>query len=329
MKKISVIGAGAWGTTLANLIAENGHLVHLWAREKNIVTSINEKRENVTYLKNKTLSNNIIASVSLKEVVENSDFIITAVPSQFLRMVLKDMAPFINVKKPIIIDVAKGIENKTYKRMSEIIEEEITIDKSVVVLSGPNHSEEVSKRLPTATVVASMDHHCLNKVIDILSTSYFRVLPHDDVIGVEMCAALKNIAAIAIGISVGLGYGDNASASIMTLALMEMNKIGRIIGAKRTTFYGLAGVGDLIVTCTSIHSRNRFVGLKIAEGKNLDEIHILMQGKIAEGILTCRAIYELSNKLNITLPLTTEIYNVLFEKKDLKKAIHDVIHFTS
>jgi len=320
---IGVIGAGGWGTTLANLLAEKNYKVRLWAYEEDVVRDINEKRENSQFLPGIKLSGNIEATNDLKEAVSGKDVIITAVPSDFLRNVAKEIAKYIS-KDTIVVSVTKGLEDITFKRMSEILEEELGGVK-VVALSGPNHAEEVSGKIPTATVIASKDLEILPKVKEILETSYFKVYPHDDIIGVEICGAVKNITAIAVGVCDGLKLGDNAKASIITLGLTEMNRVGRFFGAKRATFYGLAGVGDLVATCTSGHSRNRFVGEKIAEGKSFDEIKEEMHGMIAEGIKTAKSVYDLAMKENIDLPLTTQVYKVLYEKKDLKKAIKDLI----
>jgi glycerol-3-phosphate dehydrogenase (NAD(P)+) len=225
----------------------------------------------------------------------------------------------------IVVDVAKGIEAGTYKTMSQILEDELPDFVKIVALSGPNHAEEVSRKIPTATVVASKDKACLKKVKEILSTDYFKVYPHDDVVGVEVCGALKNITAIVTGICDGLGLGDNAKGSIITLGLTEMNKFGREFGAKRATCYGLAGVGDLVATCTSKHSRNRFVGEKLAEGKSFDEIKEEMHGMVAEGVKATKAVYEFGKEKGIDLPLTTQVYKVLYENKNLKEAIKDLL----
>ena len=323
MTNISVIGAGCWGTTLAKLLGEKGYSVNLWAYESELVDIINSKHENAKYLPNLILPKTIKATNSLKEAAYDADLIVTAIPSQFLRSVAKDFSGFVK-KHTIIVSVAKGIEKGTYKRMSQVIKDEIP-DAKVVALSGPNHAEEVSIKMPTATVIASEDQDCLQIVKNIFSTNYFKVYPHDDIIGTEICGAIKNITAIASGVVDGLGFGDNSKGSIITFGLTEMNRFSRYFGAKRATVYGLAGVGDLIATCTSKHSRNRFVGEKIAEGKHLEEIKKEMHGMVAEGIETTKAVYEFSQKNNIKLPLTAQVYKVLYENKDLKKAIKDLI----
>lgn len=322
IKKISIIGAGSWGTTLAVLLAEKKYGINLWVREKELLDVIKKERVNKWFLPSIKIPDNVIATNSLEEAISDRDLIVFAVPSEFLRNIAKESSKY--VKNQIIVNVAKGIEYKTYKRMSQVLEEELKNVK-IVALSGPNHSEEVSKKIPTATVIASKDLDCLSEVKNIFSTDYFKVYPYDDVIGVEICGAVKNITAIAIGICDGLGLGDNAKGSIITLGLTEMNRFGRYFGAKQKTCYGLAGVGDLVATCTSKHSRNRFIGEKIAKGLSLDEIKEEMHGMVAEGIKTTKAVYELSKNNNINLPLTTQVYEVLFKSKDLKRAIRDLI----
>ncbi len=325
MEKIAVVGAGSWGTTLACLLGNKGYDTHLWAFEKETVDSIENKRENVQYLSGIEIPQTVKPSNSLKEVILDADLIVTAVPSQFLRSTAKELSPFA-AKNTIIVDVAKGLEHGTYKRMSQILEEELPSHVKIVALSGPNHAEEVSRKIPTATVIASKDFECLKTVKEVFTTNYFKPYPHDDVIGVEICGAIKNITAIATGVCDGLGFGDNARGSIITFGLTEMNRFGREFGAKRATCYGLAGVGDLIATCTSKHSRNRLVGQKLAEGKSLEEIKREMHGMIAEGIRTAEAVYGFSIKNNLNMPLTTQAYKVLYEKKDLNKAIADLIN---
>jgi len=316
---IGVIGAGGWGTTLANLLASKGYKVKLWAYEKEVVRDINEKRENSKFLKGIKLSSNLKATNVLEEAYTDKEILVSAVPSGFLRGVFKQISVS---KDTIVVSVTKGLEDITFKRMSEILEEEL--NAKVAALSGPNHAEEVSRKIPTATVIASkLD--VLDKLKDVFETDYFRVYPHEDIIGIEICGAVKNITAIAVGVCAGLKLGDNAKASIITLGLTEMNNVGRVFGAKRKTVYGLAGVGDLIATCTSKLSRNRFVGEKIALGMDFLDIKKEMNGQVAEGVKTAKAVYDLSVKEGIDLPLTTQVYNVLYEKKELKKAIKDLI----
>ena len=322
MKNISIIGAGSWGTTLAVLIAENGYDVTLWVREKGNLDSITKERENKQYLPGIKIPNNVSISNSISEVASNADLLINAVPAQFTREVSKKYSKYVNCD--VIVNTAKGIETGTYKRMSEVLREELG-NISIVTLSGPNHAEEVSRKMPTATVIASEDVNCLNDVKKVFHTDYFRVVTHDDIVGVEVCGALKNIAALATGVCDGLGYGDNARAGIITLGLMEMSTYGKFLSAKRATFYGLAGVGDLVATCTSKHSRNRLVGEKIAEGNKFEDIKKKMRGMVAEGIQTTKAVYEFSKKNNLYTPLTEQVYLVLYNNKDLKEAISDLL----
>ena len=321
--KISVIGAGSWGTTLAVLLGEKGVDVKLWARREELANEIESKRENTQYLPGIKIPSNVITEHSLKNVIDNSEIIITAIPSEFLRRTIKEIKPYFNAQ--IIVSVTKGIEHSTCKRMSQIIEDELGNVK-IAVLSGPNHAEEVSNKMPTASVVASKDKKTSKIISECLATSYFKLYQISDVVGVELCGALKNISAIAVGVCDGFKFGDNAKASIITLGLMEMNNFGRHFGAKRGTVYGLAGVGDLISTCISRHSRNRFLGEQLAKNKAMQEIKNEMHGMIAEGVPTAKAVYEYSKKHNIDMPLTHQVYEVIFESKNINQAIRDLLN---
>lgn len=322
MKKISVVGAGSWGTTLAILLGEKGFDVKLWARREELANEIESKRENLQYLPGVKIPPNVIVEHSLKNVLGASEMVIIAVPSEFLRNTLKEIKPYFS--NQIIVSVTKGIEHSTCKRMSQVIGDEMGNAK-IAVLSGPNHAEEVSIKMPTASVIASRDKKAGKITAEALATPYFKLYQLNDVTGVEICGALKNISAIAVGVCDGFGFGDNAKASIITLGLMEMNNFGRHFGAKRGTVYGLAGVGDLIATCISKYSRNRFVGEQLAKNKTIEEIKKGMHGMVAEGIPTTKAVYEYSKKHNIEMPLTHQAYEVLFEKKDIKHAIKDLL----
>ena len=325
INKMGVVGGGSWGTTIAVLLGEKRYNVNFWVREKEVVEEINKIKENTRFLKNIKIPDNVKATDSLKEVVSDADLIVNAVPAQFTRDVAKKYASFVK-EDCIIVNVAKGIEISTYKTMSQVLGEELN-NSNIVTLGGPNHAEEVSKKIPTGTVIAGNNPDILETVKEIFSTDYFKVYPIKDKIGVEICGAIKNITAIAIGICNGLGYGDSGRASILTWGLNEMIKFGEHFGAKKSTFYCLAGVGDLIATCISKHSRNNSVGIKLAKGMTLDEIKNEMGGMIAEGVFTTKAVYEYSNKHNIEMPLTKQVYKVLYEKKDTKKAISDFIRF--
>ena len=317
--KISVIGAGSWGTTLANLLSEKNDVI-LWAREDSVIKDINENKENSIFLLGIKLRDNLFATSNLKEAILDRKIIVMAVPAQFLREKSREIKEFIS-SETTIINVAKGIELKTFKRMSEILSEELTA--KIAVLSGPNHAEEVARKIPTATVIASKDAD-LKELKRIFETDYFKVYPHDDVIGLEVCGAIKNITAIATGVIAGLGLGDNANGAIITYGLREMVNLGKHLGAKQKTFYGLAGVGDLVATCTSKHSRNRKAGLLIAKGYDFDKIKEEMHGMIAEGIMTCKAVHDYAIENGLNLPLTSQVYKVLFEKKELLDAIKDL-----
>ena len=322
MNKISVIGAGSWGTTLAILLAEKGFDVKLWARREALARDIESKKENQQYLPGIRIPNNLVADHSIRNALQKSEMIVTAVPSEFLRATLKEIKP--HFKSQIIVSVTKGIEHRTGKRMSQVIEAELGNAK-IAVLSGPNHAEEVSRKMPTAGVIGAKDRKTGMLVAECFATPFFKVYQLNDVAGVEVCGALKNISAIATGVCDGFGFGDNARASIITLGLMEMNNYGKHFGAKRGTVYGLAGVGDLIATCTSKHSRNRFLGEELAKGKTMDEIKKEMHGMVAEGVPTTKAVYEYSSKNKIEMPLTKQSYEVLFHGKNIKKAIADLL----
>ncbi len=320
--KISIIGAGSWGTTLAILLGEKGFDVKLWCRREELAREMESKRENIQYLPGIKVPNNLIVDDSLKNILENTEVIFNAVPSEFVRSILKKIKPYYN--NQIIVSATKGIEHSTSKRMSQVIEDELATSK-IAVLSGPNHAEEVSRKMPTASVVASKDKKAVKLAAECLATPYFKVYELNDVVGVETCGALKNITAMATGVCDGLGIGDNAKASIITLGLMEMNNFGRHFGAKRGTVYGIAGVGDLIATCISKHSRNRFIGEQFAKNKSMKEIRKEMHGMIAEGIPTTKAVYEYSSKHNIEMPLTKQAYEVIFKGKNIKQAMKDLL----
>lgn len=323
---ISVIGAGSWGTTLANLLAEKGYKVKIWAYEDETRNNINNNHENKQYLPGIILSKNIIALENLKETIVDTELIVSAVPSAYVRETAKKISEIIATDKEIVIvTVSKGLEHETFKLMSQVIAEELPKNVKIAALSGPNHAEEVSKKMPTATAIASSHTEILPKLVEIFQTNYFKPYPLEDEYGVEICGAVKNITAIAIGVCDGLGLGDNAKASIMTLGLTEMNRIGKNFGVKRGTFFGIAGVGDLIATCTSKHSRNRFYGQKLSEGKTFEEIKKEMNGMIAEGALATKSVYAYAKQNDIDLPLTNQMYEVLYKDKTIKDAVKDLI----
>lgn len=322
INKIAILGGGSWGTSLAALLANKGYKIFLWCRRKEQAGSLSKKRENLQYLPGVRIPKNVSVSHILGRM-KDADLIIISVPCAYFREVLESAKPLIK-KKAVIVSASKGFEPKSSKRMSEVIRE-VTGSRNIAVLSGPNHAEEVGMRLPTATVIASSDLNLAEEISKVFTTDKFKAYPLADVLGVEICGALKNITAIAAGICDSLGFGDNAKGAIMTLGLKEMNEFGKALGAKQSTCYGLAGVGDLITTCESRHSRNRFVGKRLAQGRKLEEISGEMKGMIAEGVETCKTAYEISKRNAAKMPLTEQVYKVLYEGKELKKAISDLL----
>ncbi len=315
---VSVIGAGAWGTTIANHLANKNYPVSIWAFEKEVVLNINNKRENSVYLPQIKLSKKIKAFFDIEETVKNADVIVIAIPTKHLRKCLENNNFAFN-KKTIFLSLTKGIEKNTFKRPSEIISETKNT-KKICALSGPNLSLEIAKGLPAATVIASANIEDAKKLQEIFSSSNFRVYTSDDIIGVEIGGALKNVIAIAAGISDGLKLGNNAKSGLIVRGIKEITRLGVKIGANKETFFGLSGIGDLITTCQSDLSRNHFVGYEIAKGKKLKDILSRMKA-IPEGVETTLSAFELSKKLGVEMPITNEIHSVLFEDKNPKDAI--------
>lgn len=320
-RKVAVIVAGSWGTALASVLAENQIDVALWSRRNEQVKEINELHTNEHFLPGTKLSERIVATTSLEEAVKNATAILLVVPSSGMREVVTAMQPYIK-SDMLIIHATKGFEADSLKRMTQVIAEELPqIDsKRIVVLSGPSHAEEVIRRNPTTIVVASEDDDCAEAAQDLFINSYFRVYTNPDVIGVEVGGALKNIIALGAGLSDGLGFGDNAKAALMTRGLVEIARLGADMGANPLTFAGLAGVGDLIVTCTSSHSRNWRAGSMLAQGMALEDV-LREMGMVVEGVKTTKAAYTLAAEYQVTMPITTELYRVLFENKPPKQAV--------
>ena len=318
---VTVIGAGSWGTALAIVLADNGHEVRLWSHNENQVNEINESHTNKKYLPDITLPALIAGYASLNDALAGVENIILAVPTKAIREVLGKIQSV--QKTPLTIThVSKGIEPNTLLRITEIIKEEMPeqLLKDVVVLSGPSHAEEVSLRHPTTVTVSSENMEAAEHVQDLFINQNFRVYTNSDVIGVEIGGALKNIIALAAGITDGLGYGDNAKAALMTRGLAEIARLGTKMGANPLTFSGLAGIGDLIVTCTSVHSRNWKAGNLLGKGKTLDEVLDSM-GMVVEGVRTTKAAQQLAKKYDVKMPITTALYNVLFNGKNPKDAV--------
>jgi len=321
MTKVSIIGAGAWGTTLAILAAENGNDVTIWSFEKDVADHINELRENKKYLNGFPIPSNIQASTDLVKSLE-SEILILVTPSQFMRSVLKTAKSHIR-KEHIIVCASKGLEVDSKKMMTTVIEEELG-RRDICVVSGPNISKEIARGLPAATVAASKDPAVSRKVQETFNSGRFRVYTNDDVIGVELGGTLKNVIAIAAGVADGLMLGDNAKSALMVRGIAEITRLGVAMGGKAETFAGLSGMGDLITTCSSTLSRNHFIGAEIAKGRKLKEIREKMYD-VAEGVPTAKAARELAKKMKIDMPITEEVYKVLYEDKDPFKAISSLM----
>ena len=322
--KISVLGAGSWGTTLACLLANNGHKVYLWEINEQAAEKLDKERL-IPFIGGATIPKSVVISSDLK-IINETEAVLFVVPSHFLRATVMTIKKLnINLGEKLIISATKGIENKTLLRVSQVIEEIYpeTEDK-IVALSGPSHAEEVSKKIPTLVTSASKNEDLAIKVRDLFNNDYFRVYTQNDIIGVELGASLKNVFAIAGGIIDGLNFGDNTKAAIVSRGLIELIKLGVALGGKEKTFYGLSGVGDLMVTCFSKHSRNRNLGEMLAKGKTLEEAEKELK-MVAEGVKTCLSAYELGKKYNIELPTINEVYEILFNKKDTKKAVYDLM----
>jgi glycerol-3-phosphate dehydrogenase (NAD(P)+) len=324
-RQIGVIGAGSWGTALAMVLADNGHEVDLWTRKEQQAEEINEAHANHRYLPERILSDRIVATTSIEQAVKGKQAVLLVTPSHVVREVSSVMIPFLS-PDTVVIHAVKGIEMDTLQRMSEVIYESglSTAPNRLVVLSGPSHAEEVSLKSPTTVVVASENEAAAQVSQDLLINSYFRVYTNSDVVGVELGGALKNIIALGAGLSDGLGFGDNAKAALLTRGLAEITRLGVAMGANPLTFSGLAGVGDLIVTCTSRHSRNWRAGYSLGQGKSLQEV-LKHLGMVVEGVKTTKAAYILAQEYDIQMPITKELYRVLFEGKNPKTAVEDLM----
>lgn len=323
-KKIAVLGAGSWGSTLASVLIENGHDVTLYTNVVEQATELNEKHTNEQYMPGFKYSEKLRATTDLEEALTDTDAILFVVPTKVTRLVAKQVKEVLAKLKqrPMVIHASKGLEIGTHKRISEIIHEELTdrYCSSIVVLSGPSHAEEVARHDITLITAASEEEKAAEQVQDMFTNNYLRIYTNNDVVGVETGAAFKNVIAIGAGILHGLGYGDDAKAALMTRGLAEVARLGMAYGASPLTFMGLSGVGDLIVTCTSVHSRNWRCGDQLGQGKPLDEV-IEDMGMVIEGVNTAKAAYDLSREEHIEMPITEAIYNVLYNKADIKEEI--------
>jgi glycerol-3-phosphate dehydrogenase (NAD(P)+) len=323
--KIAVLGAGSWATAIAVTLARRHRIIHMWGRRDDLVREINEEKKNDRYLPGITLPKQIIASRSLEEVLKGAKTVIFGVPSHSFREVLKISKDLIE-PEAIIINSAKGLEENTQLRLSEVFIEETGEENlgRYVVLSGPSHAEEVARSIPTAVVVASFNMETAQRAQDIFMGPHLRVYTNPDVIGVEVGGALKNIIALGTGIADGLDYGDNTTAALVTRGLAEITRLGINLGANPLTFIGLAGVGDLMVTCTSKHSRNRRAGREIGMGASLQEA-LNKVDMVVEGVRTTKAVLKLARKFNVEMPITEQMYNVLFKGLSPRTAVGNLM----
>ena len=322
MAKISVLGAGSGGTALAFLLHNNGHQVLLWSALEEEVKMLQEKREHETKLPGVRLPEEIEITTDLEGSLQDPDIAVLAVPSPFTRSTSHRMSPFVQDGQ-IIVNVAKGIEEHTLMTLSDIIEEEIP-NANVSVLSGPSHAEEVGKGLPTTCVVSSHDRETAEYIQSVFMSPVFRVYTTPDMLGVELGAALKNVIALAAGTADGLGYGDNTKAALITRGIAEIARLGIKMGAKLETFCGLSGIGDLIVTCASVHSRNRKAGYLIGKGYTMQEAMDEVK-MVVEGVYSAKAAKGLAEKYEVEMPIIEEVNKVLFEGKAASEAVIDLM----
>lgn len=325
MKKISisVLGDGGWGTTLAVLLSRKGFKVTLWSAFSDYSAQLNKTRINRKFLPGIKIPKDIEITSDLSSAVAGRSLVVLAIPSQYLRLTLRRIKKLNFPRKAIYLSTVKGIENKTIRRMSEVICDELGKVR-LAVLSGPTIAQETVKEIPTAAVIASSSKRTRKLLQDIFTTGRFRVYTNSDVIGVELGGSLKNIIAIACGISDGLGFGANTKAAILSRGLVEISRLGVSMGAKKSTLNGISGLGDLVTTCISPYSRNRFVGEQIGRGKKLKDIQQNMQ-MVAEGVPTTRSAYAMSLKYKTDMPITREVYKVLFKNKPPLQAVNDLM----
>jgi len=321
-KNIAILGCGSWGTALAVMLSER-HNVKLWEYDKKQVQIISQKRVNQKFLPDVIIPDNVFISNDIDKVLLNTEIVIFAIPSHTIRSTAKEAKSLL--KDKIIVSASKGLEENSMKRISEIIYEE-TNNKNIFVISGPSLAKEVSRKHPTTVVIASLknDKKLMEYLQRIFITEYFRVYTNEDIIGVELGGSLKNIIAIAAGISDGMGFGANTKSALLTRGLAEIVRLGVKLKAKKETFFGLAGIGDLVTTCTSEYSRNRYVGERLGKGENINEIlkNMIM---VAEGVKTTYAAYHLAKKFNLYIPIITEVYNVLYNNKNAKESVYSLM----
>jgi glycerol-3-phosphate dehydrogenase (NAD(P)+) len=322
VSRTAVVGAGAWGTALADLLARNGGSVTLWAYEPDVVASINGRHENVRFLANAKLHDGLRATEDLDEAVRGAELVVFVTPSHVLRGIARHSAKSAHTGATLVV-ASKGIERESLALMTDVVSEELP-GRLVVGLSGPSFAREVVERQPTAVVAASRDTGASARVQRALSSDAFRVYTHHDVIGVELGGSLKNVMAIATGMAEGLGLGYNPRAALITRGLAEMTRLGVALGADPSTFAGLAGMGDLVLTCTGALSRNRQLGLEIGQGKRLDE-SLAARETVAEGVYTTQSAHALASREEIEMPIIAAVYRILFEGRDPRRAIGELM----
>jgi len=322
VKKVAVIGSGSWGTALAVMLQKHGHDVVIWSRRQDAVEQMEKERENKEYLPGVLLPEGLSFTAEREKAVKDAEIIILSVPSKAVRQTAIDFSPYLNSNQ-VLVNVAKGLEEISLKRLSQVIQE-CAPQCQVCVLSGPSHAEEVAREIPTTCLIASENAETAKMVQEEFMNPRFRLYTNTDMVGVEMGAALKNVMALAAGISDGLGFGDNTKAAIMTRGIAEMSRLGIEMGGKLETFAGLSGIGDLIVTCTSMHSRNRRAGILLGKGKSLAETLAEIK-MVVEGVNTVQAAYTLAKEHNVEMPITNAIYEVLFQGKNAEQAVLDLM----
>ena len=322
MANVGVLGAGSWGTALSVLLTENGHQVTVWSIDENEVKMLNEKREHELKLPGVKLPDSLVITGNMEDTIRGRDFLVLAVPSPFTRSTAKKMAPYV-ADGQIIVDVAKGIEESTLLTLSKQIEQEIP-QADVAVLSGPSHAEEVGRKLPTTCVIGAKTRKTAEYLQSMFISPVFRVYTSPDILGIELGGSLKNVIALAAGIADGLGYGDNTKAALITRGIAEITRLGVKMGGKIETFTGLTGIGDLIVTCASVHSRNRKAGYLIGQGMSMQEAMDEVK-MVVEGVYSAKAAAKLAEKYGVSMPIVDEVNAVLFDGKSPAEAVNDLM----
>ena len=323
MSKITILGSGSWGSVIGESLAVNDHSVMMWQRDAHKASAMSADRLH-PLLANFIFSNNINFTSNLKQSLLGAEIVVVAVPSHSVREIMSNTAEFIG-DDCIIVNISKGLEIDTLLTMSSVIAEETKgKDISIVSLYGPSHAEEVCRKIPTTLVAASRNENALKRVQNIFSTQVLRVYTNTDILGVELGGSIKNVIAIAAGICDGIGFGDNTKAAILTRGIAEMTRLGIAMGALEKTFAGLSGIGDLFVTCSSKHSRNRFVGEEIGKGRKIDEI-VSQMNMVAEGVKTAKAVFQLCQKHDVIMPISKAVYDVLYKDKDPRESVLELM----